>query len=258
MKKIINMVALLAMTMMLFSCDRNGDDWESEEQSQEKKLKLYTQWGADADEITSAMGRVEVAESTDDALIFHDKKTDVTYSYKMSDESGCYLLAVFFPGEDTFEADKIEFDGYTYIGNLSDAALFANAKENTVCARYFMAIDDEQYVVYGFTPLESSEFAPVDPIVFTLDEARKVTKNTATLSGSVSGMTNSATVYLTCDTTEDFSSGASISKSVKTKSTFSFNLSGLKQNTTYYYQTYVSVDGIRYVSGISSFTTADK
>lgn len=91
-------------------------------------------------------------------------------------------------------------------------------------------------------------------------EARTITETSAVLSGSVSGISDSSSDcrygFFYGTTTTPYSGGQNIQVGSNQDGNFSYSLSGLTENTTYYYCAYLLVDG-KYTYGVvRTFTTA--
>ena len=92
-------------------------------------------------------------------------------------------------------------------------------------------------------------------------EARTVTETSAVLSGSVSGISDSSSDcrygFFYGTTTTPYSGGQDIQVGSNQDGNFSYSLSGLNANTTYYYCAYLLVDG-KYTYGVVRTFTTEK
>ena len=92
-------------------------------------------------------------------------------------------------------------------------------------------------------------------------EARTVTETSAVLSGSVSGISDSSSDcrygFFYGTTTTPYSGGQDIQVGSNQDGNFSYSLSGLTENTTYYYCAYLLVDG-KYTYGVVRTFTTEK
>ena len=92
-------------------------------------------------------------------------------------------------------------------------------------------------------------------------EARTVTETSAVLSGSVSGISDSSSDcrygFFYGTTTTPYSGGQDIQVGSNQDGNFSYSLSGLAENTTYYYCAYLLVDG-KYTYGVVRTFTTEK
>ena len=98
---------------------------------------------------------------------------------------------------------------------------------------------------------------PQPTITVTTGSATNITTNSATVSGTISGMSLPATATILYGTSSSLSFVGSYITSTTTNSSgsFSINLTGLKPNTTYYYQAAYVGDGQNYMGTVKSFTT---
>jgi predicted nucleic acid-binding Zn-ribbon protein len=97
----------------------------------------------------------------------------------------------------------------------------------------------------------------------TTGESTNVLANSATLAGSVTGMslaktTADAGICYATTNTPSMTNGTYISSGIKADGSFTVNVSSLTDNTTYYYCTCLNIDGTYYYGAVKSFTTAKK
>ena len=118
--------------------------------------------------------------------------------------------------------------------------------------RAFASVDDVRY--YGdikqFTTLKETS-----SITVTTGTATNITENSASLSGSVSGITSDDVAGIIYGKTSNLSSSNGTIKNTTSKGDFTITISGLSENTTYYYCAYALVDGVYYYGDIKQFTT---
>lgn len=92
----------------------------------------------------------------------------------------------------------------------------------------------------------------------TTGGATNITSNSATVSGTISGVSLPVNTIILYGTSRSLSFLSSNVASTQTNSTgsFSVNLSGLRANTTYYYQAVYRGDGQDVMGSVRSFTTS--
>ena len=93
-------------------------------------------------------------------------------------------------------------------------------------------------------------------------EAASITANTALVSGYASGLENtqkSCDLGILYGRSEDLTASTSmyVSSGQKTDGDFSVSLTGLKENTTYYYRARLALDGVYHYGEVRSFTTKE-
>ena len=115
------------------------------------------------------------------------------------------------------------------------------------------AVIEGEYV-YG----EVRMFKTKETVTVTTGTATDITESGATLSGTISGTSQSLNCGIIYDTSSTLSSTSGTAKSTTSSSNFSISLTGLKDNTTYYYRAYAVVDD-KYVYGeVCSFKTLQR
>ncbi len=144
-------------------------------------------------------------------------------------------------------------DGDYWTGTLSDND-----------TNYAWGLDVEQsdwtFGVVGLNRVYGMSVRPVCDkpveIQVTTGTAGDITSSGATISGnSVSGVSSSVTVGIIYGTSSTLSSTSGTKKSTTSSGTYSITLSGLSDETTYYYRAYAVVDGEYYYGETASFQT---
>ena len=131
-----------------------------------------------------------------------------------------------------------------YVLNIS------GLKANTIYYYRAYGVDAGQYK-YG----DIRSFTTKQNVSVTTGSATSITSSSATLSGSVSGADQSLTCGIIYGTSFSLSSSSGTKKSTTSSGSYSISVTGLNDNTTYYYRAYAIVDG-EYVYGeVRSFTT---
>lgn len=145
-------------------------------------------------------------------------------------------------------------DGDYWTGTLSDND-----------TNYAWGLDVEQsdwtFGIVGLNRVYGMSVRPVCDkpveIQVTTGTAGDITSSGATISGnSVSGVSSSVTVGIIYGTSSTLSSTSGTKKSTTSSGTYSITLSGLSDETTYYYRAYAVVEGEYYYGETASFQTS--
>ena len=133
--------------------------------------------------------------------------------------------------------------------SLSVTSLYANTTYY-YCA--YVVVDGEYKYgdVRSFKTMQESLSISV-----TTGSATGITSSGATLSGSIDGADQSLTCGIIYGTSSSLSSSNGTKKSTTSKGSYSFSVTGLNANTTYYYRAYAIVDGEYVYGDVRSFTT---
>ena len=94
-------------------------------------------------------------------------------------------------------------------------------------------------------------------VTVTTGSATNISASGATISGSVSGVSQPVNVGIIYGTTSNLSSTSGTRKSTTSSGNFSVTLSGLNASTKYYYRAYAEINGTYYYGEIENFTTSD-
>ena len=89
----------------------------------------------------------------------------------------------------------------------------------------------------------------------TTGEATNITTSGATLAGTISNAEKSLTCGIIYGTSSSLSSTSGTMKSTTSSGVYSIGLTGLNENTTYYYRAYVLIDGEYKYGEVKSFKT---
>ena len=123
-------------------------------------------------------------------------------------------------------------------------------KDNTTYYYRAYAVVDDKYV-YG----EVCSFKTLQRVSITTGAVTDITANGATLSGMVNGATHPYVCGIIYDTSSSLSSTSGTMHTASSDGDYSFNVSGLKANTTYYYRAYIIVDDEYSYGEVRSFKT---
>ncbi len=119
--------------------------------------------------------------------------------------------------------------------------------------------------IFGYT-MEATptlKFKINETVSATTGTVSNITSTSATISGSVTGVASAqktvsiGIVYNTFGS-PSVTNGITLASGKTTNGDFSVSLAGLKENTTYYYCSYIAVDGTYYYGSVLSFTTNKK
>ena len=143
--------------------------------------------------------------------------------------------------------------GYSELGGLSTKQVLYNTSNNTMCFSYDSTIDETEYTIIGFTPINSNLYASIEPIIVSTIEATNIKKTSATIKGSISGVSKTYTCGVRYSTDKTFAT--SKTKTTTSKGDFSLSISSLTKSTTYYFKCYSIVDGVTYEGEVMEFTT---
>ena len=92
-------------------------------------------------------------------------------------------------------------------------------------------------------------------VIVITGEATDITKNSATLSGTISNSSQSQTCGFFYSTSSSLSASSGEKVTTTSMSNYSLSVTGLNANTTYYYRAYIEVDGEYKYGDVRSFTT---
>ena len=179
-------------------------------------------------------------------------RTDGDY-LKVVGPNGNYILLPFGGRRTGTEVIEVGTNGYYWSGTLDE-------EDNRFA--YLTYVTNENYGYNCWNRRLGMSVRPVydspkPTITVTTGSATNITSNSATVSGTISGMSLPATATILYDTSSSLSFVGSYITSTTTNSSgsFSINLTGLKPNTTYYYQAAYVGDGQNYMGTVKSFTT---
>ncbi|MBP3712874.1 MAG: hypothetical protein IJ148_02820 [Bacteroidaceae bacterium] len=241
--------------ILLSSCSEkdeiiNGGD--SDDISVLPIVKTCTEWGTSVDIVKSFMKDYTLIADKPDLLKYKSSKNPCIISYDFKD-GGLIATALQVEskgGSNTFVNYLKE---YNYLGILSNATMYYNSSKNTIASTFKWTNNGTDYEVLGYVPIHSEKFDDIPPIYVTTQSATNVTGLSAEIGGSISGYNTSCTCGILYSKSSNMSSPTKKSKTAT--SSFSFSLTNLESSTTYYYQAYVTIDGISYYGNIESFTT---
>jgi len=261
MKKIIRDTYFILICVLLcnvcISCNNNAPDFDLDSDSSDDEVvstildKASTEWNSSKEQIKNHMKSFQLIDSDEDFLQYSDKNGIITVSYDFANDKLRATVAIVPKLSDTNLTPYLS--NYSYFAELSTKKIYCNTNKNTICFTYETNVQDEEYTILGFTPISSSLYDTVDPIIVSTKEVTDISKYSGRISGSVSGVSKSCTCGVRYSTDSNLKSAQK--KTVKSQGDFQINITGLSKGTTYYCQCYVVFDGCTYYGEIISFTT---
>lgn len=254
--KIISCPVYVIICMLCFSCSDSSDDILNPDSSDDKVVeevlnKASISWNSSVEHIKKQMKGYTLVDSDVDFLKFTDKNGVLTISYSFTNDS---LKATAAVAPKISEIDLSSYlQGYAELGGLSTKQVLYNTSKNTMCFSYDSTIDDTEYTIIGFTPINSSLYANVEPIIVSTIEATNIKTTSATIKGAISGVSKTYTCGVRYSTDKTFAT--SKTKTTKSRGEFSLSISSLTKNATYYFKCYSIVDGVTYEGEVMEFKT---
>lgn len=254
--KIMSYPIYVIACILCFSCSDSSDDILNLDSPDDKVVeevlkKACISWNGSVEQIKKHMKGYTLVDSDADFLKYTDKNGVLTISYSFTNDS---LKATAAIAPKISEVDLSSFlHGYSELGGLSAKQVLYNTSNNTMCFSYDSTIDETEYTIIGFTPINSNLYANVEPIIVTTVEATNVKTTSATIKGSISGVSKTYTCGVRYSTDKTFAT--SKTKTTTSKGDFSLSISSLTKSTTYYFKCYSIVDGVTYEGKIMEFTT---
>ena len=244
---------LLALLLCIFSCEKAGVEGKGSMAATIAK-KVCMEWGTDAGGVKAFMGNYPLISETEGLLKYGQPEEGVTISYALGSGK---LVASALIYNVSFDMQDVSgsLASYNYLGELSGAEVFSNVKKNTVCLAYGLGASNKDYTVYGFAPINSESYPELEPIVVTTGGATAVDLYTATVSGSVAGITSAMPCGILYGTDPDVNEANSKKSQLSSSGQYQVKLTGLAMNTTYYYCAYTIINGVYYFGSVESFKT---
>jgi len=265
MNKYIYNISIFLISILLvgffYSCSdkENGeiDGPVINENEVEKTLNSATfEWGISKEKVKKHMDGYSLVTSQDnDFLMFSNKGKTRFISYKFKNDS-LYSTLILMPqmAEDADLGNILK--GYSFVGELDDTNVYQNNSKNTLVCAYEVEKDGTMYQAVGFTPINSTVISTLSPVVVTTGEADEIKYSSVSLSGNISGVTAKVKVGVYYDTDRTLPSSSRKTKTANALDDFTIQITGLTEQTTYYYQMYAVIDNIYYYGDTKTFTTA--
>lgn len=254
--KIISHPIYVIVCMLCFSCGDSSDDiynpHSPEDKVADEVLNMASiAWNSSVEQIKKHMKGYTLVDSDADYLKYTDKNDALIISYSFTNDS-LKATAAMTPKISGIDLSSY-LQGYLELGGLSTKQVLYNTSNNTMCFSYYSTINDTEYTIIGFTPINSNLYAIVESIIVTTVEATNVKTTSATIKGIISGVSKTCTCGVRYSTDKNFAT--SKTKTTTSKGDFSLNISSLTKSTTYYFKCYSIVDGITYEGEVMELTT---
>ena len=170
---------------------------------------------------------------------------------------------------------KVGMRLYDSNGNLLDdqsVSSTSNSYKNEKYATLFTGLqENKEYTahptvtIFGYT-MEATptlKFKVKESVSATTGAASNITMTGATIAGSAKGAStakNTVSIGIVYNTSgsPSMNNGIKVASGNTANGDFSVTLSGLTENTTYYYCSYIAIDGTYYYGSVLSFTTKKK
>lgn len=243
-------LALITITGCTAETPGGGDENGTNQIIDIDENKLCLIWNSTIDDVLSAMKGYKIIKQTDEILAFAHPKTKKTYI--VYGFSGNKLRASLLVSSTYVIDSRTYTEGKEHLGNLDDMDVYIDIDKNTVV---YLDNGSSYSGFIGFTPIESSLYEALSTIVVTTGDAVGITSDSAVLSGEVSSAGSNNTKYgILYGENMDLQKNGKI-EHAKTPS-FSLQISGLNERTTYYYCAFALEDGDYYLGDISTFVTS--
>lgn len=265
MKKIINKSILaIFLTAAAISCsnedglintDENNqntsqeNDQEIQESVEAALSDALTEWGMQYDEVIKHMESYKSDDVSDNTLNYVDRSGKFNITYSFHDSQLCATLIVF--DSHTSLDYKSLMSGFAYVGMLDCCDVYEDVSENTMAAIW----EEDGCIAIGFTPIKSDAYEQAIPISVATGECSDIGYANAVLSGTVSGVDEAAEVGFIYGMTMDLTENNGMKVSTTSSDEFIVKISGLYDETGYYYRAYAIVNDICYLGEIKEFMT---
>lgn len=253
----------ILLAIATYSCSDENEIVEKEDEketeydsntfiTQKAISQVITEWGESTDYVLANMKEHDITASEEDFLLFNGKEANQSISYQFY-EGGLCTAVLIIPANTPSTDIQSALTEYIYLGNQGETSIYLNQDKNTVVATY----KENSHQVIGFTPITSSVFENLPPLIVTTDDAKNIDYVSATVSGSIEGIKDVDTpkIYIYYDTNPIFPASTNKTKEMLFGNNLSTTLSGLTQGTTYYYCIAICLNDIYYYGDIKSFTT---
>lgn len=236
--------------IIVFSACSNEGNIENSTSNQitNATKNIYKEWGVPSSFVIEYMDGYIPTFSGDNTLQYISNDSPIMFTYSFAEDMlDAAVLIIEGEHEPTLK-------GYEYIGEINYTKVYTNQSENTMCSVYKQVHNNQTYTVIGYTPIESDLYNDLKNIEFTLNSAGEITSNSAQLSATITGVSETAVCGVKYSTSYSFDNTKS-SIGTLNGNNLEISLTGLKMGTEYYYYVYVEDNGVLYTSNISSFTT---
>ena len=223
----------------------------------DKVLKnATTEWGLSSEAVIKHMdGYIRITSTEKEILLFKPEKGEQRISYRFSDDK-LIATAILLPTTSTDIEYQSLLNGYKHLGKLNDGDIYENTSVNTMASVWIPVEGNSSYSAIGFAPMTYNNYGADSSITVTTGDVTSIDTKTATISGSLMGVTANVEVGILYGT-ESTLTEQNNKQSTTSRSNYSVTLTGLSSNTTYYYRAYAIVDEIYYYGDVMTFKTKD-
>lgn len=255
---IATFVGVISLAVCLVGCGEDKIDIadeiiESPEISEEVLSLVNTDWGASSEQVANSMNGYVLTSQDGELLKFSPKKGGgfaISYGFK---DDMLNTALIYIEKTDAAAASKVySLQGYEYMGDIDGARTYSNITMNNMGIVFERTIDEKEYLVVGFTPIESDLFEDFEPVNVQITEPSKISFDSFTANAECRGTDNVSQAYFYYSTTPNGIENGSKKKATVDSNKLYANITGLTPNTTYYYKAFVSVDNIPYWSETES------
>ena len=256
-------LTVLAISLAIASC--SGDDISpadgggggnlGNEEVGELLEKAITDWGMPQESVASAMHGFRQQPGTGSSVLqFTDASGLESISYQMHDGKLC-ATAIIWPSSSAGLNLKSLLSGFTVVGELSGGKVYANTAKNTMATVWLPTETDSAFSAIGLAPIENDAFETLAPISATTEECMEAGMCSATLAGRVEGIDGAAEAGFVYGLGSSLAGDDAKNVSTTASGSFTIDVNGLIDDTTYYYRAYAMVDDILYYGDVKSFKT---
>jgi hypothetical protein len=232
--------------------NKGHDSFDTPEDVEVILNKALTEWGASLEEVTTHMKGYELDNVSDNnTLSFSDTSGKKRIAYRFNNGRLCATLIVL--NTDLAADSMMELSDFKYLGKLDDCNVYEDEQSNTM-ATLWNEITDQQLVI-GYTPIKSDYYEPAEDISVVTGDFGNIGVATIDLSGTVTGVDNVVEVGFIYSTDINLSEMSGLKVSSTSTRDFTISVSGLYDETKYYYCAYAVIDDIYYLGDIKEFTT---
>ena len=258
-------ICIFAMALCLEGCGKSGEDMANSitsdnpanaEEAKEALNSATTEWGMSREDVMSYMKDYsQVTGTGSDMLIFKAPNGNHNISYQFYG-GALYATAIVMPASTEKLDPATMLDGYSYVGALGGGDVYSNTNKNTMATVWQPFETNENYTAIGLAPIISNAYSEaLSSIGATTGEVSEVKALSATATGSVQGVEKDVEVGFIYSLNPNLSEDSGKKVSTNSMNTFNLELTGLIDDTTYYYRAYAVIDDIFYMGEVKTLTT---
>lgn len=214
---------------------------------------VCTEWNADQNYVQSKM-KDAVVETQDENCLSYSNAAGIktVYSFRYGK---LIASAMVIPTNEMSESEvKAVFKKYGYVGDINNTRVYTQSAINTMASLSKKGVDDKEYYVVGFAPIESDMYDSIPATRVITDSAAVLGAYSVKMSGRYVNVGGDCRIGFQYSLNEDMTNCKEYSRSVAA-SDLSATIINLKMGTTYYYRAYAIVDKVYYYGKTMSFTT---